>query len=926
MASIVLAIRRFRDGRAAVIGLVLLVLVTAICAAAAPRLLDRAANDALRGEVRAAAALQRNIQLVQERRYETNGADLLGGVVEAGSDLEERMPADVQDLVTGRSYVIEGLRWTIENDTPDPSFLRMRIQEGIADRMSMVDGRAPTTTTRTITVDTPNAETGKIDKTDIDVVEVALSVEALQATGLAVGDTIMLQPDTTDRLVGRGGPDLPGAVDVVGSFVARDPSDPFWLDDTALFRPGIRRTGGDTQLIDVTAMLAPEEYQLLLDTPFIHPPLRYTWRYFVDPDRLQAGSAGRLIDDLRRLDGLYPSAGGNAIETGTSLRSGLLLLLQGEQARWSSAVAVLTVIGLGPVTIGAAAVALIGLFVMQRRRAALALGRARGASTGQLIGAVGLEGLALSVPPAIVAALIAAVVVPTGPTSLTVAGAATVAILTTLLLVAAGAPVAVAAPRGPGRDTTLVRRPGPRRIAIEALVVVMAIGGALLLRDRGVAGASSTGALAGADPFIAAVPALAGIAAGIVAVRLLPLPMLVLSSLAAIRRDLVPVLALRRVTRGGASGPVLIVLLATASIGTFSAATLVHLDRAAEAVAWQEVGAPYRISGNGPLPLSFDPSTLPGVEASAGATLISSVLATRYLPLTLIALDTGAYESVVGGTPGDPLLPARMLAPTIAPGRPIPAIVSPEMTVGSQGVGVGGTFSLVVEGYPLTFEVVEVRDSFPSFDAGKTFAIVSRDQLRSLRSGGGLRSTTSWYLRAPDDAGRAIRQAVGAQVSGFTVEARAERTAAIRSSPVVESLVAGVAAAAIVAFAYAALAVSAALALAGAARAVEVAHLRTLGLTRREALGLLIVEHGPTIVVAFVTGVGLGLGLFVLLRPGLGLAALTGAAIDVSVGIEPAQLLVVLTAISLIIAAGIALGAALQRGAAPAAAVRRGFE
>jgi putative ABC transport system permease protein len=368
------------------------------------------------------------------------------------------------------------------------------------------------------------------------------------------------------------------------------------------------------------------------------------------------------------------------------------------------------------------------------------------------------------------------------------------------------------------------------------------------------------------------------------------------------------------------------VLLATATIGTFSAATLVHLDRAAEAVAWQQVGAPYRISGNGPLPLTFDPSTVRGVEASAGSTSIASVLASRYLPLTLVALDAADYESVVGGTPGDARLPAEMLAPTIAPGQPIPTIVSPQLTAGSQGVGVGGTFSLVVEGYPLTFKIVEVRDSFPSIDPAATFVLVSRDQLRSLRNGGGLRSTTTYYVRAADDAAATLRQAVSAQASAFGVESRAERTAAIRSSPVVQSLVAGVAAAALVAFAYAALAVSAALALAGAARAIEVAHLRTLGLTRREALGLLIVEHGPTIVVAFVVGVGLGLGLFALLRPGLGLAALTGAAIDVSIGIEPAQLLLLLIAISLIVAVGIGLGAALQRGAAPAAAVRRGFE
>ena len=130
-------------------------------------------------------------------------------------------------------------------------------------------------------------------------------------------------------------------------------------------------------------------------------------------------------------------------------------------------------------------------------------------------------------------------------------------------------------------------------------------------------------------------------------------------------------------------------------------------------------------------------------------------------------------------------------------------------------------------------------------------------------------------------------------------------------------LVAGVAAAAFVAFAYAALAVAAALALTGAARAVEVAHLRTLGLSRREATGLVIVEHGPTIIVAFVAGVLLGLGLFALLRDGLGLASLVGAPIVVDVGVDPVQLGAVLIAIVAIVSLGIGLGAALQRKRGP---------
>jgi putative ABC transport system permease protein len=921
VASLVLAVRRFRDGRAPVLGLVLLVLVTAACAAATPRVLDRVADDALRAEVANATPFQRNIQLVQERGYDAGPDDDPMSVVRtAGERLEAQMAGRIRDLFSYRTYVVDSGRWTVLNDTVDPAFVRLRVQQDAEQRIRIVAGHLPTTDVRVVTQDRPDPE----DDLRIVVLQVALSVESLDRVGLKVGDTLSLEPDATDRLVGRGGEPVTTMVDVVGSFTVDDERDPYWVEDAALVRPTYR-ISGDNDLVDMTALVASAAYREM--TTGANPgftPFRYTWHYFVDRDRLESERLDGLLVDLRRLESTFPSTGGNAVEAGTSLQSGLLLLLEGERARWASAVAVLAVVGLGPAAVGLAALALIGVFVMQRRRPALALGRARGASSGQLLAAVTLEGLIVSLPPAVLAALLAFVLVPTGPRQLTIAAAVAVAIATTILLVAAGASTALATPRGPGRDLPVVRRPGPRRLAIEGLVVALAVIGAFLLRERGIRGASSTSELAGADPFIALVPALAGIAAGIVAVRLLPIPMLLLSRLAAIRRDLVPVLALRRVTRGGTSGPVLVVLMATATIGAFSGATLVHLDRAAEAVAWEEIGAPYRVEGTGPLPLAFDPLELPGVTAAAGQFQVSSVVATRFLPLQFVAIDTAEFQRVVEGTAGDGLFPPEMVGPSE---QPIPAIVSRQLTTGTEGVGVGGLFDLVVEGYRITFRVVEVRESFPTLSSNQTFVVASRDQLRALRSnGGGLRSITAYYLRAPDDAADGIREALPRAAPGATLASRAERTASIETSPTVEALVAGVTAAAFVAFAYAALAVSAALALAGAARAIEVAHLRTLGLTRREAVGLVIVEHGPTIIIAFVGGVALGLGLFALLREGLGLAALVGSSIEVTVGIEPIHLLILLIAIVIIVGLGIGLGTALQRGAAPAAAVRRGFE
>ena len=213
------------------------------------------------------------------------------------------------------------------------------------------------------------------------------------------------------------------------------------------------------------------------------------------------------------------------------------------------------------------------------------------------------------------------------------------------------------------------------------------------------AGASSTTTLAGADPFIAVVPALAGIAAGIVAVRLLPVPMLVLSRLAAFRRDLVPVLALRRVTRGGTSGPVLIVLMATATIGTFAGATLVHLDRAAEAVAWEEIGAPYRADRRRRRCRATSIRRAGPASRSPPAQYGGVVGRPEPLPAAPVRRDRRAanYQQVIAGTGADGHLPPEMLGRAgAAAARDRLAAADDRRTVRSA---IGGTFSLVVEGY-----------------------------------------------------------------------------------------------------------------------------------------------------------------------------------------------------------------------------------
>ncbi len=924
MAWLIASLRRLRDERSTTIALFALVLTTAFVFAVTPRLFERIADDAVQTQVREASSFDRDLQLLQSRRIGASRTEQLGPVDAVGADLQSKLPTSVGGLIEERTFLIDSLRWTVLSETPDPTFMRWRIQPEVDQHLEYVDGRAPTGTLRRIV--SPLDPTGASG--EVPVFEIALSRASAQAIGAGLGSIVPLAPDPTDSLVGRGRDnDLVVAGEVVGLFDVRDPADPFWMDDMALAQPSYRGPTLLARLVDLSAVLSADAYvDLLGETNTGSYPVRYTWRYRVDPERLKASTTPRLLADLRRLDSTFQSAANSG--GGTTLRSGLLPLMESWTVRWASATTLLGVIAVGPVVVALAALAMVVLLAVARRRPSLELSRGRGASTSQVIGSSAAEGLLLTLPAAAIAVVLATATVPAGSPRASAVAAFAVALSATLLIVLAIVPTAVASPRGPGRGPTVAPRTSTRRLLLEGLVIVLAIGGAYLLRERGIGSASSVAETPASDPLIAAVPALAGVAAGLILVRLLPLPIRLLGRLAGRRRDLVPVLAMRRASGGGSAGAVLLVLMAATAIAAFSLSTLLHVDQAADDVAWQRVGGSYLVTGGvAVLPTDLDPATFPEVEASAGAFRVRAVLESRRLPLDLVAVDVADLARVVDGTPADPDLPEAMLADRVESGAAFPVLVSSAFAEGTQAMAVGDTFTLPIEARTLTFQVAEIRSRYPGVPEGVPFVVASRDQLRADRTDG-FRTNSMFYVRADDSAATAaaIRDHVRVSAPFAVVEGRAERTSDLRTSPIIDAVVLGVALAGLIAAVYAAISISASLALAGTAQAVEVAHLRTMGLTRREAFGLIVVEHGPTIVIGFVAGLAFGFALFQVVQPGLGLDTLVGSSLDIPVSLGLHQLAAIGLFVVAIAAAGIGLGAFLQRRAIPVSAIRRGFE
>ena len=913
-----LALRRLRDDRWSAAGLGLLVLVTALAASLTPRVLARLSDDAVRAEVNSAPAVARSIQLIEEQTLGPGSdADPLRDVVAAGVALDTTVPASIRRLVATSDVIVQTSRFKISRPTTDPSFVRFRIQQGVASHLAWVAGRPPTPTVTTRDDVGPELVSG------VPVYEAGISTRTAKAFGAAVGDTLPLTGDPSDPLLGRGGRPLYAFALVTGIYELTDPGSDYWLGDELLDHPVIRSVAQDVLFLDADLLLADgTNARLAVETESFGHVLRYTWRRLVDTSRIDARDVPLLVVDARRLTVAYPSA--NVTRQGdTALRTGLLPLLLGFETRWTAAESIIAVTAVGPGVLALATLALVAALGARRRRATLGVARSRGASGAQVLVAAALEGVALGLPAAAMAVVAAILAVPGAEQPASVgAGVAVMAAAIAVVLWTA-APVARAQGTEPRAGARVVTRGGARRVVLEALVVVGAGGAAWLLRERGVRPTGATGEAAGFDPLLAAVPVLAGIAAGLIALRIYPWPLRLAAAIGRRGRGLVTMLAARRATDGGTAAIVLLVLLATATVGAFAGATLDGLDRGAEAAAWQAVGGGYRlVVPNTPIPDDLDAATLPGVEAAAGEFQATFPIGLNGPRALFDAVEAGALERVLAGSPAAPAFPDGFTTPGTGP---IPAIVSTSLVGIPRGVNLGDTFTVSVEGFNLQYRAVAARTSFPGIASGLDFVVVPREWFKAQAPEARI-SPVEVVVRAPAGAAAVLREAAAKREPAVVVTSQAEDAAARRGSPVTGAVRSVIVAATLLAILYAVLAAAAGLALAGVARGEETAQLRTLGLTARQGYALAVAEHGPAAMAALVAGAVLGTGLYVLLRQGLGIPALVGSDIDVPVAVDPGLVLLLLAAMAGVVGVGLALGAFLGRRVAPMAVIRGRYE
>ena len=213
-----------------------------------------------------------------------------------------------------------------------------------------------------------------------------------------------------------------------------------------------------------------------------------------------------------------------------------------------------------------------------------------------------------------------------------------------------------------------------------------------------------------------------------------------------------------------------------------------------------------------------------------------------------------------------------------------------------------------MRGQAFTFRVAATAAGFPGIARDEAFVIAPFGSVAAAWQGPPLQPNVLFVRGADGLAGdlRALLPGEPGDPGTARLVARSERYAAMHDAPLVGAVAGGFAVALAVAGVYAALAVVAVVVLHAQRRVREVAFLRTLGLTERQAAGLTAIEQGLPVVLALVIGVAVGIGLAWLLAPGIDLAAFSSPGTPVALEVDWRSVAGVAAAVVLVVVLAIA--------------------
>lgn len=861
-----------------------LIAVTVFVVALAPRALVRLGTAELRYELSQEPPVQIDLRgtgsLGLASTSPSDTADkLLGPTDDIIARIPSTLPSPLGDGAGTGGWVLRTK--TIQTFAPnDPVIgvpLKLAIDLDWLDRIEFVEGERP-------------ARWPGEDGVEVPPIEIAISRETAEALQAALGDT--MHGDPVDY-------------EIVGIYDAIDAGDTYWQHAPDLLEPTIIREPSAPIKVQSTALVNPDTVVGLVEE------FRFgeVWAWVsIDPTAYRFSDLDLLGEQVREF-AATPKSLGNGGQL--QFRSDIDEVLEQTGGRVAATSALIALSGSGFLGVLAATYALSIRALVNRRRSALALASARGASPGQLRGVLVLEAALVALPASAVSIGAAALVLPE-----TIGWDGWLAPVAVALLPVALAFVLAGAGTSRGRTEESVAPRFPRWM-LEGIVVVLAGVALFLLQRRGLIESS---AAVGIDPLLSATPVLLAAVVGLAVLRLYPLPLRAIHRRLVRSRGAAAVVGAARAIRDPAIGLVGTLALVTGiSIVVFTAVMITTVESGLRSAAADEVGADIQVDAHDlPQSLVDEIKALPEVADAVALVIASGIeFSDEDGPseVTVVLAHTAALHAVRPDIPDlsvevDGRLPVLISADWVS------RVGSDIRVVNSQAVTAGSIAGNALPGVGRRWLLVDIA---AKNELGLEAETPDR-VLASIAEGS-----------RPADAVRAVTEvAMAEQPVGLEQSVRVDDVASLlqerRAAPVIGGLVTALVIASIASLVLTMLVVVLSSLTAAATRNRVVGVLRIIGMDARQIRALIAWETVPVAAVAVVVGAGLGLGLPYLVTAVLDLRGFLGGNAVPRPAIDPVWIAGAIGAfIVAVVLAGIAATIAGRRFA-PAGTLKMGDE
>lgn len=899
--------REFRHSRWPSVLLASIVLVVSALLCAWPRAVDAMYTADLRESVSELAGSQQAV-----RAFSTSFPPLedFNRTLEAPGDggrTEDALARIREGLAQPLGFVLGEGRWLatgVESSVvgPLPEGIRELVLNYAVDvqaleHIELVEGTLP---------GPPPSEYGE------EPVEILLSQDSAESAQWPVGEErnigVLLRASDDGGLGAREQP-----IVLSGIYAPKDAGSPYWSLNNTLLSAAEDFNPDTGTAVNATAFVSPMAFPFL-SRAFDHVQTSY-W-YPVATDSLAAQTAPGTAAQLREFLGTpqnVPSANppGPTVVFGSQTPDVMAEATQ----RAASTNQILALLASGPLGVCLATAALAVRLLLERRRSALTLASARGASDLQLRGALALGGLFIGVPAAALGAVTAflLVQVPFSPGHVTWA---ILAAFVPAVLMALQHRTDVQTRHDLG---SLARNRW--RVSAEIAVVVLAVVATVLLTQRGLAqGALEYGEV---DPLLSATPLLIALAVCALVLRLYPVP---LEWFARVRRrgpGLVGFLGASRAVRSPGAGlvPVLALVVGLAVV-LFSGVLLSTFRQGVTDAAQADVGADLRIQGP---PFAAEQveqiRSVEGVAAVAAVTDLGTLRAEtggrQTKDVALVAADPGAVlrvqDSLAGAFP--PALLNALEEPATEDALPVVAAPALELEKGS-------VIELRYRGSSVDVEVVGTGPDDVVFSSSANWMLIGQAAIGSVEERIFEPSVLLADLQDDADspavldtvagiAGRPILQQTPDQYVQQTLESASGRGLQLGLWAVIGAM---------------ALLCSLTIVMTSVVNAPArnrlIALLRTLGFPPRRDGSLMLWELGPITGAAVLAGTALGLVLPLAILGALDLSAFTGGQTEPELALNPLLLGGLLVGFLLVVLASVAGAVAAGRRQRLAAVLR----